>query len=438
MPVLPPPRAIYHAFHSKFAAVSRKVPSLARAGFDSIQISPAQRSAEGDEWYWRYQPVSYAHIEGLGSEADLCDLCAVAKDYNVIIIADCVFNHMVVVATSVEWRQAQTEADAGDSSYLEVLKQRLDKAVQGGGLDRNAFQWPWHPMFGLDWDNEHRFEGWGCGEWSELKDCPQTILAHYKHLKLLFDCGVRGFRFDAVKHMRPGHLLKYVDFLREMPEPVYFYGEVLSVERSMHEEYTREPLCMPSTDFILCQLLFKSLGERSTSLEMLQQMLHSATLGRGHVVFARNHDTVHNDEPVLGIDWCSAKALPAILFLLALPGHTVLMMPEDVQTSRRGLRFRALLDGEAAPDAKIEVLDGFLVVTRSLRNSTKIVGLAIINTTESTSDAFGDAGSALERLVEVCDENDVGEEEAYAETVLAKRRTITGRSARFFVCRSVV
>ena len=33
-------------------------------------------------------------------------------------------------------------------------------------LTRDDFH-PWKDMMGADWDNEHRFDGWGAGEWCE-------------------------------------------------------------------------------------------------------------------------------------------------------------------------------------------------------------------------------------------------------------------------------
>jgi len=41
----------------------------------------------------------------------------------------------------------------------------LDKRFKP--LTRDDFH-PWKDMMGADWDNEHRFDGWGAGEWCEL------------------------------------------------------------------------------------------------------------------------------------------------------------------------------------------------------------------------------------------------------------------------------
>lgn len=46
---------------------------------------------------------------------------------------------------------------------------RVTTVLPKGGIARDDFQWPWYPLEGDDWDGEQRMEGWGCGEWSELK-----------------------------------------------------------------------------------------------------------------------------------------------------------------------------------------------------------------------------------------------------------------------------
>ena len=51
---------------------------------------------------------------------------------------------------------------------MEILQRRLSQKL-GPTFNRDDFQWPWYPLEGDDWDSEKRMEGWGCGEWSELK-----------------------------------------------------------------------------------------------------------------------------------------------------------------------------------------------------------------------------------------------------------------------------
>jgi len=88
------PIAIFHAFNQKYNEVEAFVCELADQGYSHIQISPAQRSNTGDEWWKRYQPFDYNEIEGLGSGDDLKSLTDKAHGCNIRVIADVVFNHM--------------------------------------------------------------------------------------------------------------------------------------------------------------------------------------------------------------------------------------------------------------------------------------------------------------------------------------------------------
>jgi alpha-amylase len=62
------PTAIFHAFNQPYKNVETFVCKLAEQGYSHVQISPAQESNPGKEWYKRYQPFDYSTIKGLGSE----------------------------------------------------------------------------------------------------------------------------------------------------------------------------------------------------------------------------------------------------------------------------------------------------------------------------------------------------------------------------------
>ena len=87
--------------------VRNQVPRLNEMGYNAIQLSPLQKSIEGNQWWARYQPVSHECIEGLGSVAELKELCKTCNDKGIIVIADVVFNHMAVVASRHDWQRAQ-------------------------------------------------------------------------------------------------------------------------------------------------------------------------------------------------------------------------------------------------------------------------------------------------------------------------------------------
>jgi len=240
-------------------------------------------------------------------------------------------------------------------------------------------------MEGAHWDNDNRYEGWGCGEWSELKHCKKVVDVHNQHLQELLDAGVRGIRFDAVKHMRPAHVDEYLRHLRQQPFPVYAYGEVLSVDEKMQKEYM-DPLSMPTTDFALTVYL-NDVVKRTASAQTVAMGAQAAAVkaaaaeGLGvkvggapaaatngaelsapappalsscSVRFARNHDTVQNPGSFYGLSGGALGARVVWAWLLAAHDGTVLMYPEDFLDGScgplltRALRFRSQTGARAS------------------------------------------------------------------------------------------
>jgi len=338
----PAPQSIFHALHVNFADLKRMVPQLAADGFDAVQIPPAQVSRPGDlrhQWYQRYQPLRYGEIDpNLGGEDGLRDLCEEATSYGILVIADCVFNHMAVVASKDEWEAAQS-----DDSLFEELQGRLDNTFYPE-FDRNDFQWPWVCLEGHKWDDPHyMYEGWGCGEWSELRWCRKVLDVHFGHLQLLLDAGVRGFRLDAGKHMRPGHVSRYAKFLEAWG--AYVYVEVLSLSQEVHAQY--EP---PTTDYLFASSV-REAARPSDASSILPRLAAAKGVGSGGVRFARTHDTVLNPgDPICGLDWHNAShARCAWTYLLAMPESSVLIYSEDAKdpTVRRALAFRRAITASA-------------------------------------------------------------------------------------------
>lgn len=93
------PHTIFHAFNWRLNTVYHRMKHFKDMGYDAVQISPVQKSI-GDQWWARYQPVSYEFIDGLGSENELRDLCKKAQDTGIIVVADVVFNHVRILSTT--------------------------------------------------------------------------------------------------------------------------------------------------------------------------------------------------------------------------------------------------------------------------------------------------------------------------------------------------
>ncbi len=334
------PKTIFHAHNWKFAHINRELSEVNVAGFNAIQISPAQKSPPGDAWYLRYQPLDHLVIDGLGNRNELEQLCIKASKLGLIIIADVVFNHMAVPEglRRADWLTAANAEVAGKPSPMKNLRAKLNSFPN---LTAEDFQ-PWRDMQGADWDNENRYDSWGNGEWPELIPNGKVIALHLQHLTKLYDCGVRGFRFDAVKHMRVTHLRHYIEAIQKFPEDCYVYGEVFSGDPIMYQEY--ESL-FPTTDFpFLLRIREKLISGAPFTINS-----SSDTLSPKSIRFGRNHDTVLNPPGlVAGFIFPSAELTRVASCLsLLIAGGSALVYVDDYQDQamRKCLDFRRKFAG---------------------------------------------------------------------------------------------
>jgi alpha-amylase len=334
-------RTILHAHNWKLPHIAEHLEYLKSSGFDAVQISPVQKSPVGDAWYLRYQPVDHLQIEGLGDRSDLEALCSGAAQLGMTIVADVVFNHMAVPpgARRSDWLAADAARGNGDSTAIEKLYDKLNMFPH---LTRQDFA-PWRDMQGDDWDNDHRYESWGNGEWPELLPTENVLRIHNQHLRILWDCGVRGIRFDAVKHMRPSHLAEYVKTLRSFGENCWFYGEVFSDNPVMHSEYQ---FLFPTTDFPFIQKL-KSALARGSMIELNPDNLF---LSQHSIRFGNNHDLACNPKELVSGLLFEKPEYTRLANCLAIVfgGGTGLVFAEDFQRDpllKPCVQFRAKTGG---------------------------------------------------------------------------------------------
>jgi hypothetical protein len=329
------PRSIFHAHNWQFTHVCQKLSELRSIGFDAVQISPTQKSPSGDAWFLRYQPFDHLVIEGLGSSDELKSLCTKAMTLGMLIIADVVFNHMAVPSglRRNDWITADAARVGGNPEPMKKLRARLDEFPH---LNSDDFQ-PWRDMQGVDWDNDNRYDSWGNGEWPELIPNDKVISLHVQHLTQLFKAGVRGFRFDAVKHMRVSQLTHYMDAIRNFPEACYVYGEVFSGDQVMHREYQS---LFPTTDFpFLIRIREKLVAEKTFVITP-----GTDTLSPESIRFGRNHDTVLNPpDLVSGFIFPNAElTLIASCITLLIAGGSALIYVDDYKDTiiRKCVDFR--------------------------------------------------------------------------------------------------
>lgn len=169
--------------------IIEKIDYLAELGIDMIWLNPFYPSPQNDNGY---DVSNYIEIDPLfGTMEDFEKLVAVAKNHNIDLMLDMVFNH---TSTEHEWFQ---KALAGDPYYQDFYYLRPLKA--DGSLPTN-----WESKFGGP-----AWEKFGDTDlyYLHLYDVTQADLNWhnpnvrqelYKVVRFWLDKGVKGFRFDVL------------------------------------------------------------------------------------------------------------------------------------------------------------------------------------------------------------------------------------------------
>lgn len=205
---------ILHCFDWKYNDIKAELPNIAKAGFTSIQTSPAQQGGGTGTWWWLYQPLGfYIGSTELGSKAELKSLCDEAEKYGIKVIVDVVANHL-----------------AGNHSNIDNdLKPSQYWHTHGGNVDwANRWQVV-HGEIGMpDLATENSY-------------VQQKVGNYVKELKSV---GVDGIRWDAAKHI--GLPSEGDNFWKSVTSyGLYNYGEILgapddrgSGNEGLMKEYT--------------------------------------------------------------------------------------------------------------------------------------------------------------------------------------------------------
>ncbi len=343
------PIAIFHAFNQQYKDVENFVCTLADQGYSHVQISPAQKSNPGNEWWKRYQPVDYSVIKGLGSERDLEELIKKAHSckVKVKVIADVVFNHM-------------GNLDGGDGF------ENLNKFP---GLSKDDFQTPednpgQRPCEVGDnngYSDGNRNSELNCwlGGLPDLKFTNNVKTIQKAHLKKLLDLGIDGFRFDAAKHMPKDVVKEYIDYIdNESNGKTWNYLEVIEDNDTKAEDYN---WIAAVTDFIL----YNSMKNAFTFGGDLRSLPANAVNDPRSVTFGRNHDTIaeireKREDAINPYDDITDSYL-ATAYVLAREDGTPLIFNEDNLKSpyiKFGVKFRQIMTqrGKEGKNVKENIL----------------------------------------------------------------------------------
>lgn len=188
---------ILHCFDWTYQQIIDELPDIAKAGFSSVQTSPAQLAVKGNSiWYYLYQPNCFAVGDsGLGSEADLKRLCTEADKYGIKVIVDVVANHL-----------------AGDHSNIDSDLKGSEYWHHAGSNINYKNRWQiTHGDIGMPDLNS---ENW----------LVQQKVSNY--VQQLKNDGVDGIRWDAAKHISlPSEGCGFWSTV--IDKSMYNYGEIL-------------------------------------------------------------------------------------------------------------------------------------------------------------------------------------------------------------------
>lgn len=186
---------ILHAWSWSFDTIAANMKTIADAGFNYVQTSPANTCFVGEEggmalfstpddsvkgkWYYYYQPIDWKIGNYmLGNRDQFKAMCDSANKYGVKIIVDVLPNHTAVDHTAV-------------TAALDSAVGGHDKLFHANGLVDIK-------------DYNDRYE---CttGKMGGLPDVntenPDFQYYYMQYVNDLLACGARGFRYDTAKHI---------------------------------------------------------------------------------------------------------------------------------------------------------------------------------------------------------------------------------------------
>ncbi|MEO2600938.1 alpha-amylase family glycosyl hydrolase [Clostridium butyricum] len=221
---------IFQAFNYKLNDVKGLLSKIAEQGFNVIQVSPLQQHKEKDNptWWLAYQITNFQIGNRLGNVSDLINLCKEADKYGIKIIVDCVFNHT-----------------ANDNNNNYIPSEEVDYNIRSRQdfflNNRRSIE---------DYNNRWQVVNWDI-------DLPslnynnkeyQDIVIEY--LNSLISCGVKGFRFDACRHIPTNtdydkrnncnsNFWERVLSHLNNKEQLFMYGEVLDSSTELVDSYCK-------------------------------------------------------------------------------------------------------------------------------------------------------------------------------------------------------
>ena len=276
-------------------------------GYEAVQISPPMEHIVGDQWWTRYQPVSYDLVSRSGDEGQFQDMVNRCKAAGVEIFADAVINHMASgQGTGINGHSFGGRNFPGLYSQNDFHHKKDDKS-SNCAVNNYADQY-----------NVQYCDLVGLTDLCTGCDYVKSTLSGY--LDKLANMGVAGFRIDAAKHQQADQLGCVIASCTSARDLFYFHevieGDNEAVKPDMY--FTLGQV----TEFDFAQTVgnaFKNYDLSSLS-NFADQLFDSDKA----IIFMDNHDTQRGDAPLTYKDGSTYKL--ANIFMLGSPyGHPKVM-----------------------------------------------------------------------------------------------------------------
>ena len=312
-------KAFVHLFEWSWSDVAEECEQyLGPSGFDAVQISPPMEHITGDQWWTRYQPVSYDLVSRSGNQDEMQDMITRCKKAGVEIYADSVINHMAAGSgTGINGHSFGGRSFPGLYTQDDFHHDDNDKS-SNCVIDNYADQ---HNVQYCDLD--------GLPDLCTGCDDVQQILGAY--LKKMAGMGVSGFRIDAAKHQEADQLGGAIA-KSGISDSHFFFHEVIE---GANEAVT------PDMYFTLGQVTEFDFGQtvgqafKNQDLSQLSNLASNLFESDKAVVFIDNHDTQRGNAPLTYKD--KQPYILATVFMLGHPyGHPKVMSSYEFSTHDQG------------------------------------------------------------------------------------------------------
>ena len=280
---------IMHAWDLSCSQIMSYLDDIEGANFKAIQLSPMQPSKSeyaNAPWWNIYQPLGFqvGQHTPIGTKAQLTELCRKANEKGIDIIMDVVTNHLA----------------QGDYAHLYSGVRDYESTIYNQGMI--------HGITSNTDDNSLMLTVRGTlGGLPDLKTENSHVQSRViSMLKEYLDCGVKGFRFDAAKHIETKYDGDYASNfwdnvidtinaygLEKYSQKPFIYGEILykcGAGRSWNN-YTYH---MSVTDNVQGSKILNGVLNRNANEAAASEF--NVGSGDKAVLWAESHDTFENKE----------------------------------------------------------------------------------------------------------------------------------------------